>query len=141
MTLRKTAFAFGLIFTLLLSACGQQGGAAPAADLTGQWTLTTLYGQEPLSDTTITANFENGEIGGQAGCNSYGGQYSTAGQSLSISTLVQTEMACLNPAGVMDQESTYLKTLPQAASFSINGDQLEIQNAAGETILTFTKTQ
>jgi heat shock protein HslJ len=140
MLLRKTAIPFLLVLTLLIAACATPSGPA-GEDLSGVWTLTALNGQEPLAGSTVTARFENGEVGGQAGCNSYGGQYSLDGQQLSVSALFQTEMACMEPEGVMDQESVFLQTLSQAASFSITGDQLEIQNAASETVLTFSKSQ
>ena len=134
MFFRNAAFTCMLVLALLLSAC-----AAPGAGLSGEWTLVSLNGQEPLAGSTLTAIFEDGRVGGQAGCNSYGGPYSVSGQKLTISDLAQTLLACMEPAGLMEQESAFLQTLSQAASYSIAGDRLEIQNAAGETILTFSK--
>lgn len=134
MSIRYVAFAFILVLTLLLAAC-----AAPGADLSGEWTLTSINGQPPLEGSTVTAVFDDGRVGGQAGCNSYGGPYSVSGQKLTVSDLAQTLMYCMEPAGLMEQESAFTHAFSQAASFSVTGDRLEIQNAAGETILTFSK--
>ncbi len=134
MSIRYVTFAFVLVLTLLLAAC-----AAPGADLSGEWTLASINGQPPLEGSTVTAKFEDGRVSGQAGCNSYGGPYSVSGQKLTVSDLAQTLMYCMEPAGLMEQESAFTQAFSQAASFSVTGDRLEIQNAAGETILTFSK--
>jgi len=136
MSIRYAAFTVVLVLTLLLAAC-----TAPGADMSGEWTLTSINGQQPLAGSTVTAVFEDGRVGGQAGCNSYGGPYSVSGQKLAISGLTQTLMACMEPAGLMEQESAFLQALSQAAGYSLTGDMLEIQNAAGETILTFSKVR
>lgn len=140
MNLRKIAFVLTFALILLLAACASQDGRGPAFDLTGEWTLSSINGQEPLEGMSFNTAFENGEVVGQA-CNSFGGQYSVDGQSLAISNLIQTKMACLEPEGIMQQESAYMQALSQAASFLGSGDQLEIKNAAGETILTFLRAQ
>ena len=136
MSFRYTVTMIMLVITLLSAAC-----TAPGADLSGEWLLTSLNGRQPLAGTTVTAIFEDGQVGGSAGCNSYGGPYRASGQKLTISGMAQTLMACLEPAGVMEQESAFLQALSQAASYSIAGERLEIWNAAGETILTFSKAR
>ena len=117
---------------LALTACG--GGGA-ALDGTA-WTLADLNGSPPIAGTLVTAQFADGQVSGNASCNSYGGSYQTKGDSLTTSALFMTEMACLEPAGAMDQESTYLDILSRAASYQMNGSQLVITTSGGES-LTF----
>ena len=132
-----------LLLSVLLASCAQAGqpgssGADKAAQVINrEWSLTSLNGQAPLDGSKVTLKLENGQAGGSAGCNSYGGQYTLQGSQLTFRDLFQTEMACMEPAGVMEQETAFLQTLSQAASFQVSGDQLELKNAAGETILIF----
>lgn len=142
----------------LLAACGPLPGTATpgatepdgnggqeAADLAGTaWILTSLRGQPPLEGTQITLEFQEEHLGGVAGCNSYGsasdsGGYRASDGELQIPTLTSTLMACEGPAGVMDQEATYLDTLPQATAYRLEGDVLELQDTSGKTILTFRR--
>ena len=136
-------FALLVILMMLLAACaGQTGGqAGTVPSLEGsEWVLTSLNGNEPIAGSTVTLKFEKDQLGGSGGCNSYGGKYTVGSDGkLSVSEVVQTEMACMDPAGVMEQESQFGQTLTQAASFQMNGDNLEIKNAAGEIILVFAK--
>jgi heat shock protein HslJ len=133
--MNRTIITLALLFTILFTACSGLGGSS---NLEGSWKLSTINGQAPIAGSTITAKFEKGEISGNSGCNSYGGKFSASGSKLSPSELVMTEMACMDPQGVMDQETAFLQALNQAASYSVKDGSLEIQNAAGETILVFT---
>ena len=117
---------------LALTACGGGGASLDGTS----WVLTDLNGSAPVAGRTVTADFADGQVGGDAGCNSYGGSYNTTGNRLSTSDLFSTLMACPEQ-GVMDQESAYLKLLGDAASYQVNGSQLVITTSGGET-LTFT---
>lgn len=138
-------FTLLVILMMLLAACaGQAGGSGQAGtvpNLEGtEWVLASLNGNEPITGSTVTLKFEKDQLGGSGGCNSYGGKYTLGPDGkISVSEVVQTEMACMDPAGVMEQESQFGQALSQAASFQMNGDNLEIKNAAGEIILVFAK--
>jgi heat shock protein HslJ len=91
-----------------------------------------------LAGTEITAIFtEDGILSGSAGCNNYHASYTVADDALTIETPATTRMMCADPKGVMDQETAYLALLPLAASYSILGDELEIVDAEGTTLLTY----
>jgi len=92
---------------------------------------------ETLPGTNSTARFQDGQINGNAGCNSYFGGYEVEGTNISVGPLASTEMFCGNPPGVMDQETAFLTSLGSAATYKIVEDQLTITNAAGETVLIF----
>lgn len=138
------ASVLGLVIACLLVACSSLGsglaGGGPA--LAGsEWALVSLRGQPPLAGTTISLKFEADQAGGSSGCNSYGGSYTARGGRLTFTDIAATLMACLDPAGVMDQEAAYLQALSQAAGYRVTDNQLEIQDAAGETVLVFSRRE
>lgn len=91
-----------------------------------------------LPGTEVTVEFRDGQLGGNAGCNNYFGSYEVDGNNLTIGPTGMTEMYCGAPEGVMDQESAYLAALQSAASYQVVDDQLQIANAEGEAVLTYT---
>ena len=98
-------------FLFLLSACD---GFSPSdkANLAGEiWVLTNLNGIDLIENHQPTIQFEAGQVSGNASCNHYGGGYQIKGEKISFDALYSTEMACLDPIGVMEQERLYLKTL------------------------------
>lgn len=97
---------------------------------------------DALADREVTAEFgiEAGRMGGNAGCNTYFAGYTVDGANLTISEAGSTMMAC-EPVEVMQQEAEFLAALGSAATFVIDGDRLQIANAAGATALTFRGTK
>ncbi|MBP6016484.1 MAG: META domain-containing protein [Candidatus Promineofilum sp.] len=95
---------------------------------------------EPLADKELTATFDLERVSGESGCNNYFASYAVDGDSLTISQAGSTLMAC-EPAELMQQEADFLAALQSAATYTIDGDQLWIANADGETVLTFRATQ
>ena len=100
------------------------------------WILTAYRKTEPIDGTIITATFQNGEITGSAGCNSYFSSYQVKGHEIEIGVVGQTEMACLDPEGVMEQESIIMESLGDAREFLLTNGQLLIVRSDGEA-LTF----
>jgi heat shock protein HslJ len=107
------------------------------------WVLESYLNSEgvlvgPLPDSQVTAVFQEGQIGGNASCNSYFGSYEVdADGNLSIGALGMTEMFCQIDE-LMAQESDYLAALGNAASYLIAGDNLQIEDADGKEILVFS---
>ena len=119
-------FVVGLVFTA--AACSNTNTAL----YDNKWILES-YGQPDnpkviLETTTITATFnkDKGEISGSSGCNSYFGTCEVKGTKLSISEMAHTDMACLSPQGVMEQEQEYLSMLTKAQSFQLTNTALTI---------------
>jgi len=102
-----------------------------------KWLLKSYGEQGNLKDiikgTEITATFysSEGQVGGSAGCNIYGGRYQIKDSTLSISEVVSTEMACLLPEGVMEQEQEFLSLLANAQSFQADDTTLTIFCSGG----------
>lgn len=105
------------------------------------WALTGLGRDAAIpvvANSTVTLDFStDGQASGNAGCNSYGGDYTVAGEMITISELVSTLMACTDTA-VMDQEQEYLAALDSAGHFAVDGNQLTIWGEGDSGTLTFT---
>jgi heat shock protein HslJ len=153
-----TFIALTLTATALV-ACGDP--AEPVTPLDGtSWRLVSLNGHDLVEDTHITLRFADGFIQGFAGCNAYRPliigpndethQYQATRDdsptadavqsgSLTIPNFIITDKDCPSPEGVMEQERAYVETLRNAAAYRVIEDRLEIENAAGETILVFDR--
>ena len=131
------------IVTLLAGACAESAPAlAPTEGLEDTRWILESYGEPEnlkamLEGTEITAVFDRaeGRVHGSAGCNTYSGGYQISDSKLSIPLIVSTEMGCLEPEGVMEQELQYLKALQAAESYEIRDGKLEIN--CGAQILVF----
>ncbi len=90
--------------------------------------------------TEISANFgEDGQLTGNSGCNSYFAEYEADGDNISIGTAGATEMACIEPEGVMEQEQQYLAALETAAAYKIEGLSMEMRTSEGSIVATFIR--
>lgn len=76
--------------------------------------------EQPLIEGShIEAVFDQtgGTVSGTAGCNNYNGPMNTADGGFALGPFISTAMACLEPAGVMEQEAAYLAALAGATAF------------------------
>ena len=142
MKLKRTLFVGAtLLMAALLVACATTEPSQPPAEsaaLPGtEWALTSLAGETPMSGTQITLGFGDGSLDGSGGSNTYGGSYTATGDSLRLSDLYWTEMACMEPEGVMEQELAYLTTLNTVASYQVDAGRLELYDEAGTQLLVF----
>ena len=121
---------------LVMGACSDIGisGSDPLEGTS--WELVAYRKSKPIPGRSITATFEGGQISGSAGCNTYFGAYQVDGEKITISDLANTEMACLEPEGLMDQETLILGFLRDAQTFQVGDSQLMIFQSDGEA-LTF----
>ena len=128
MRMTRAAVA-GMAAILLLAACGGDGSPTAEQPLSGSWVLVEGEGPDgevPLvDDAPVTLDIEDGELGGTAACNSYGGSVELDGQQLRIDGLFQTEMAC-EPASIMDSEAAYLQTLQTVDAHTRQEGRLEL---------------
>ena len=110
---RKSGFLLWLACVALLTTAGCQSieGSRTSTLDGSNWELDAYQKTKPILGTTITANFSNGEIRGTAGCNSYFGSYTTDGTRIEFGELGWTAMACLDPDGVMEQETLVMNFL------------------------------
>jgi heat shock protein HslJ len=125
-----------ITLTILLAGCGPSPADGPSLAGT-EWVLVALEGNPPLEGAAPSAAFSADQIEGSTGCNHYSGTVAVSGSDIAIGDVAHTEMACLDPEGAMDQEQAFLAALTSAASYRMNGEQLELLDETGSTILTF----
>ena len=134
----KTQFTRILALTALLAMALAACRAASTPAVEGKtWVLQSIEQQDLLEGTEITAVFDaaKNQVSGSAGCNTYFGDYQIEGSRVVIGPLAHTEMACLSPEGVMDQERRYLSVLGAAETIEVSGDQLRITCSGGRTLI------
>jgi heat shock protein HslJ len=108
----------------------------------GEYTLegTTWLLDKTIPGSEITALFDNGEVSGSAGCNTYQGTYRTTKASgrnqIEFGPLAVTMMMCDEP--LMEQEGLYLAALESATEYVVEGFALSIDYTGG-TLLYYDK--
>ncbi len=90
-----------------------------------------------IADSGASAEFSDGQISGNGGCNGFSGSYEQSGNELTIGQIASTLMLC-TPEELGTQETAYFAHLQNAASYQVTDDRLEISNGEGEVVLTFT---
>src|SRR5690606_13695889 len=137
--------AIGILAALALLVMLTPGAMAQSntnALVGTQWRLVS-YGapdaQTPvLGNSNLTLTFESAsQLTGHGGCNGFGGEYSVAGDTLTVQNVVSTLMACTDDE-LMRQEQAYLEGLRFAQRYELAGDQLVIAYLGGK--LTFQQT-
>jgi heat shock protein HslJ len=89
-----------------------------------------------LPGTTVTMAFgADGKVSGSSGCNTYTSTYVVNGGQLTMTPPVSTNVACTEPAGIMEQEAAFLALLPTVGGYVIDGTKLTLQTAAGKTLV------
>jgi heat shock protein HslJ len=133
---KNPLFRLTILISLLFAASCSLLPGTGSNQLSGTiWKLISYAGNIPLSGKNMTAEFNAKEIRGSASCNSYFGIYRLKGDQISIGDLGWTEMACMDPEGIMEQEQTIMKLLSESSSFSIQGNTLQITTSAGELLI------
>ena len=135
----QAALMMGILLAVLISGCGFVPGKTNSLDGTS-WTLESYAGTALLPGSAMTAVIEDGEISGSASCNHYFGSYKTHGDGMTVEGLAWTEMACLNPEGIMSQEQEIMRLLGSAAAYQLQGGKLIIKAENGGQ-LVFTPSQ
>ncbi len=99
------------------------------------WQLVSYAEEQVLAGSQVTASFQEGRVGGTAGCNSYGGSYEVQKDKVTFGALFSTKMFCHDPDGVMNQEQTFLNLLGAATTFRLEGATLTIVSTGGEALV------
>lgn len=134
--MKKLTFII-LTLLLMLSAC-----SGNSASLEGEWTLVS-YGDSsnptsalPNVETSINFDADN-QMGGNVGCNSFGGEYKVNGNQVTFSGIFSTLMFC---EGTMDQETVFLNILSeQTLNFELSGNQLTLTTQDGSSVIVLQR--
>ncbi len=103
-----------------------------------KWYLQAYGNNNVFTGSEPTAFFaSNGTLSGYTGCNNYSGRFTANGSSITITGLTSSSAACSE--ALMQQESTFLTWLSQAATFTVNDTRLRITTTVNE-VLFFMST-
>ena len=103
------------------------------------WRLSSLGGEDAAAGVASTITFnDDGNVSGNGGCNSFGGQAAFDGAKLKFGDLFSTMMAC--EEAKMKQEGAFLAALEKTASYSVEGDTLTLLDGAGVAVARLTAT-
>jgi uncharacterized membrane protein/heat shock protein HslJ len=111
-----------------LRGCG--GEILPPTSLADtSWAIVDIGG-ETVSGERYAMQFTADRIGGQAGCNRFGGSYALAGETLTPGMIVATQMACPEPAMMHEGRTLEILRGPLAVSFP-DGDTMVLTGNGG----------
>ena len=113
------------------------GGALDGTNWQLSWGESDGQSFSAFGDIPISLIFADGGLSGNAGCNSYFGDYTLTGEVLTIGVVGATMMAC--DPDIMQIEQQYLDALAKARLVAINGDRLTITLESGS--LHFSNAQ
>jgi heat shock protein HslJ len=109
----------------------------PAAFAGTDWQLASISGQDVPAGIGANAIFgEDFSVAGNAGCNTFSGDYSVDGDSIVIGPLAATRKAC--EPDVMDVENAFLNGLEQVSTMAISGQTLTLTSSDGSVQLVLT---
>lgn len=125
-----------------VAACTQQsGGPVQVSELADtQWLLEDLAGTDVLDrPPQPTLRFIGTDrIAGQGGCNSYSAKFQIDGLRLTVSRLLATKRACVDPRS-QAQENRYFRGLERVQRISLSGSDLLIYSEGEEQPLRFSR--
>lgn len=127
-----------LVFSSLVSLLSACVGSNPtsASKLEGHtWVLTNYNDIPSIAGHQPTLQLEDGQVSGTTGCNHYGGSYQIKGDSIHFEALFNTEMACLDPEGIMKQEQVYLGLLRATSRLEIDDLVLTLFTETGQDLV------
>jgi heat shock protein HslJ len=134
MQIRGFLLALAVAVELILGGCASSRNTL--ADT--RWSLVNLNGQSVGSHPQVTLKFEDSQLNGADGCNSYSTSYTVKGGKLSVNkNIAATRMACPEP--IMQQAAAYITALTQAAAYKIDGRQLMLSDSSGKVLATFMR--
>ncbi|NRB22720.1 META domain-containing protein [Shewanella sp.] len=122
-----------------LSACQSTAGPEPLAiELTGTWHIEVIAGDPVIDYSPAQLIFsQEGKLSGNNSCNSFFGEYSQQGSSITLSPTGSTMKACVD--ALMEQEQRVMTAMPKVTSGQIVKNQLVLQDANGKTQFVLSK--
>jgi heat shock protein HslJ len=129
------AVIVGMIAVLAVIASVSAGGDGDDDGLAdSSWVVTDMQGAELADGTDATVSFAATTLSANGGCNTANGGYTTSEDTIAVSPLASTLIACEPP--INDMESAFFARLQTAETFEIDGDTLTMDGSDGPLVLT-----
>lgn len=121
------------------ACCAEESACCAECPLTGEWTIESvgeLAAVEEMNKPALT--IENGQVGGQTGCNSFSGSVKCCPKSkrVKFGEMAVTKMACQETEA---QEAAILAAFANAATFALEEDVLTLKDAEDVVLMTLKK--
>lgn len=133
----ETKLNYDLKRTPTFMALKSAGAASPKLEGT-EWKLIQL-GTTPVhagpKEAYILLDSASHRVSGSGGCNRLMGSYELAGNELTFGQMAETRMACMQS---METEQAFLTALGEVKTWKIAGGKLELFDAAGKLLATFS---
>ena len=112
----------------------------PARAVLGNWDIVDVAKTDAIigvrEGTSPTLTFAaDGSMAVDTSCNTGGGPYTVDGNDIAIGPVAVTERACLDPTGVMRQETRILAALGNATSVEATPERLTLLDNQGAIVL------
>lgn len=135
--MKKIFFSAAVISTVLMSSCGTSGNSV---DLSGEWNIVSIEGQNIDSDSDPFIGFDTkeGRIYGNAGCNRIMGVLeidSVNPGHIVLSNVAATRMMCPD----IKIEQKVMAALNSVAGFQASTDGVDLTDKSGKIVLSLEK--
>jgi heat shock protein HslJ len=112
--------------------------------LIGPWYAKALIIDEdpkaPVRLTGIQLTFHNnGSFSGFDSCNPYTGLWQAGKKNITLSHIRSPMTYCIEPPGVMEQESEYFALLKNSSYYGVNGEDMILSDETGKNGLIFKR--
>lgn len=98
-----------------------------------------LGGVVSSASTELTdAQFLDGKLTGNAGCNQYSAGYTLEENKITIGPVMTTRMHCPEPTDIMQQEQQYLDAITGTRILTLDTSTLELRNEEGAVQVRFS---
>jgi heat shock protein HslJ len=128
------AAAVAGVLAILIAGCSTTPVASePDGSLDGSWMLTSALdskGTIPLTDAFISLRIGEGASQSQGPCNSYTADISGYGDSVAVTNVIATQIACENPR-LTEIEARYLADLATVSSGIVSAGELTLTGPDG----------
>ena len=116
-----------------------QSPAGATDSLDGGWRVKSIAGAPVPDGVTVTMEFgADGRVAGRSGCNRYTGSFAHAGDTLKLSQLAGTRMAC--PPPQMDVEQRFFSAAGQVTGVRLSDNRELVLSGAAGPLLVLDRT-
>lgn len=128
----KGAALLGVALALTVGACVSQQQPVPTGpSLSGNWQIISMVGGAMPAGASVTLDFAGKTVSGNAGCNTYSGNYVQNGQALTFAPTALTRKACVPM--LMDVEAGFTKALAAVNRYDMADNTLRL--FVGDTLI------
>ena len=134
----KTFYVLSIaVLTLIFSSCDETKKVIEVAEtvqLTGDYSVTKVGKTTDIGNSmSISFRALDNSVKGYTGCNSFFGNYSLDGFTLSFGEIAVSEKYC--DESIMESERAYMGALKNAGSFMVKDNMLTLYSKADRSIL------